>query len=193
MAFKELPRHHSRWYVITGGPSSGKSTVLSYFEKMGYRVIPEAARILIDEEISKGKSIEEIRKDEAEFQRKVLQIKIRIEKNLPRDQIILFDRAIPDSVAYYIVCGLDPKEVIDICKSSQYRKVFFMEQLSFTQDYARTEGTQAIERLNQLLKHSYEQLGYEVISVPVMSVEERVRFIQAHLESEMPYFKCLFT
>jgi len=52
----------SKWYVITGGPSSGKSTVLSCLEKMDYRIIPEAARVLIDEEMAKGKTLEEIRK-----------------------------------------------------------------------------------------------------------------------------------
>jgi predicted ATPase len=174
----------SRWYVITGGPSSGKSTVLSHFEKMGYRVIPEAARLLIDEEISKGKGIEEIRRDEAGFQQKVLKIKIGIEKSLPRDQIIFFDRAIPDSIAYYILCSLDPKEVIDVCENNQYRKVFFMEQLPFSKDYARIERIQDIKRLNQLLKQSYGQLGYEIISVPVMSVKDRVKVIKAHLEPE---------
>jgi len=174
----------TRWYVITGGPCSGKTTVLSHFEKMGYRVIPEAARILIDEEISKGKSIKEIRGDEAAFQKKVLEIKIKIEKNLPRDRVILFDRAIPDSVAYYILYGLDPKEVIDVCENEWYRKVFFMEQLPFIRDYARIEEVHTVERLNQLLRESYQKLGYEVISVPVMSVEERVRFIEGHLNVE---------
>jgi predicted ATPase len=174
----------TRWYVITGGPCSGKTTVLSHFERMGYRVIPEAARVLIDEEISKGRDIKEIRGDEAAFQKRVLEMKIKIEKNLPKDQVILFDRAIPDSMAYYILCGLDPKEVIDVCENKWYRKVFFMEQLPFTKDYARTEETHTVERLNQFLRESYQKLGYEVISVPVMSIEERVRFIKDHLDVE---------
>ena len=56
-----------------------------------------------------------------------------------------------------------------------------MEQLPFDQDYARTEDAQTIEKLNQLLKQTYEQLGYEVMLVPAMSVEERVRFIQDYM------------
>jgi len=171
----------SKWYVITGGPSSGKSTVLSCLEKMDYRIIPEAARVLIDEEMAKGKTLEEIRKDEAGFQQKVLIIKVRIEKELPRDQIIFFDRAIPDSLAYYQLSGLNSKEVLEACQKDQYKRVFLMEQLPFDQDYARTEDAQTIEKLNQLLKQTYEQLGYEVVLVPAMSVEERVRFIQDYM------------
>ena len=172
----------SKWYVVTGGPSSGKSSVLAYFEKIGYRVIPEAARVLIDEEVAKGKTIEEIRRNEADFQRRVLALKLKIEKELPKDQLIFLDRAVPDSIAYYSTCGLNPKEALDVCQGGQYKKVFLMEQLPYVQDYARTENAQSIERLNQLLRQIYERLGYEVILVPVMSVEDRVKFIQSHIE-----------
>lgn len=171
----------SNWYVITGGPSSGKSTVLEHIEKLGYKVIPEATRSLIDEEKAAGKTIKDIRRDEAEFQRRVLARKIKIESELPRDQLIFFDGAIPSSVAYFETSGLDPQQALSVCQKGQYRKVFLMEQLPFVQDGARTENTETIKELNRLLKKAYEDLGYEVISVPVMSVEERVKFIQAHI------------
>lgn len=171
----------SDWYVITGGFSSGKSTVLSCFEKMGYKTIPDAARILIDEEMAVGKTIEEIRRNEREFQQKVLAIKLRVENKLSGNQIIFFDRAIPDSAAYYQICGLNPKEVLDVCQKGQYEKVFFMEQLPLIKDYARTEDSQTAKRLNQFLKQTYKQLGYKVIFVPVMSIKKRVKFIQSRL------------
>ena len=41
-----------------------------------YVIYPEAARVFIDKEMAKGKSLKEIRGDEAEFQRKILKIKI---------------------------------------------------------------------------------------------------------------------
>lgn len=75
--------NNSKWYVITGGPSSGKTTVLRELEKLGYIIYSEAARVFIDKEMKGGKSLEEIRRNEAEFQRKVLKIKIKIEKSAP--------------------------------------------------------------------------------------------------------------
>jgi len=167
----------SKWYVITGGPSSGKTTVLKELEKMGYIVYPEAARVFIDKEMAKGKSLKEIRGDEAEFQRKVLKIKVEVEKTAPKDKIVFFDRAIPDSIAYYQICGLDPKEVLKFCQPRKYKKIFFLEQLPFDQDYARIEDGETIKKLNKLLKESYENLGYEVIKIPAMSVQERVKKI----------------
>ena len=59
----------NNWYVITGAPHSGKTSVLKLLEEKGYRVIYEAARIYIDQEIEKGRTIEEIRESELEFQK----------------------------------------------------------------------------------------------------------------------------
>lgn len=176
------------WYVITGGPSSGKTTVLNELAKLGYIVNPEAARVLIDEEMAKGKSIEEIRGPtkggypEAEFQKKVLKIKIDVEKAAPKDKIVFFDRAIPDSIAYYQICGLDPKEVLKSCRGKVYRKIFFLEQLPFDQDYARVEDAETIKKLNKLLKESYQNLGYEIIEIPAISVQKQVKKILTEMK-----------
>ena len=171
------------WYVITGGPSSGKTTVLKELEKMGYIVYPEAARVFIDKEMAKGKSLKEIRGDEAEFQRKVLKIKIKVEKAAPKNKIVFFDRAIPDSIAYYQICGLDPKEVLKFCKKKIYRKIFFFEQLPLEKDYARVEDGKTIKKLNKLLKKTYKDLGYKVIAIPPMSIKKRVKKILIKIEN----------
>jgi len=59
-----------KWYVITGGPCSGKTTIIKELRKIGYIVYPEAARIFIDKEIRKGRLLKEIRKNEAKFQKR---------------------------------------------------------------------------------------------------------------------------
>jgi predicted ATPase len=169
--------------VITGGPSSGKTTILNELAKLGYIVYPEAARILIDKEMAKGKTIKEIRKNEVEFQKKVLKMKVKIENKAPKEKIVFFDRAIPDSIAYYQICGLDPKEVLRFCKKKRYRKVFFLEQLPFEKDYARIEDGKTLKKLNKLLKKSYKKLGYEVISIPPMSIKKRLNKILKEIES----------
>ncbi|MBZ9572024.1 ATP-binding protein [Patescibacteria group bacterium] len=172
----------NNWYVITGGPSSGKTTVLNELAKLGYITIPDAARALIDKEMSEGKTLEEIRKDEVEFQRKILKIKIGREKRIPKNKIVFFDNAIPCSIAYYQICGLDSKEVIRLCQEQSYRKIFFLEQFSFKKDYARAEDKQIANKLSKLLKESYENLGYEVIDISVMSTKNRVQKILAEVK-----------
>lgn len=170
------------WYVITGGPSSGKTTVLNELAKLGYVIYPEAARVFIDQEMAKVKSLKEIRGNEAEFQRKVLKLKIEVEKAAPKNKIVFFDRVIPDSIAYYQICNLEPREVLKFCKKKQYKKIFLFEQFPFNQDYARVEDDKTIEKLNKLLKESYEKLGYKVVDIPIISVSERVKRILKEIE-----------
>lgn len=169
------------WYVMTGGTSSGKTTLLEKLEKLGYYVVKEASRVLIDECRAKGISTKELRKDEGSFQQRVLQIKLEIEEKTPKDRVVFFERAIPDSIAYYKVCGLDAQEIEKISRN-RYKKIFFLEQLPFQQDYARTEDETTVRKLNQLLLKSYKNLGYEVVFVPAVSIEERLKLVLAHLK-----------
>lgn len=179
----------SNWFVVTGGPSSGIDSVLEGLAVKGYQVVPEAARTLIDEEIAKGKTLEEIRGNRAkeqEFQRRVLEIKLKTEKELPRDQTFFLDRATPDSIPYYQNCGLPTQKAREVSEANLYKRVFWLEQLpQFTKDYARIEKPRTARKISRLLKKSYGQLGYEVVRVPVMSVEDRVKLILG----QMPDFR----
>jgi predicted ATPase len=168
----------TNWYVITGGPSSGKTKLIIHLAFMGYLTIPEAARALIDNEMSKGRTIEQIRADEFKFQKKVLKMKIDAENRIPANHIAFFERGIPDSIAYYKICRENIEPVVKASKKRRYKKVFLLEQLPFEKDYARTEDEELANKISKLLHDSYSSLGYELISVPVMkSIEERVNFI----------------
>ena len=61
-------RRQTNWYVITGGPSSGKTTTVNLLKARGYKTTIEHARHYLDTQQSNGKTVEEIRKHQAEFQ-----------------------------------------------------------------------------------------------------------------------------
>lgn len=178
----------TNWYVITGGPSSGKTKVIEGLARLRYAVVSETARTLIDSEREKYKAIEEIRADEAEFQRKIFEMKIAVENELSPEQIIFFDRGIPDSIAYYQIAGLNPASVIKEAGKRRYRGIFFLEQLPYKKDYARVEEKKTVRQLNKLLLKAYQDLKYEVVRVPVKSIEERINFILRKLKRKRPGF-----
>ena len=173
---------NTNWYVVTGGPSSGKTKVIEHLAFLEYAIAPETARILINIEQNKGRTIEEIRTDEAEFQRKILQMKIEIEDKISPEQITFFDRGIPDSIAYYQIAGLNPVSVIKEAKKRKYRGIFFLERLPYKKDYARIEDKKTVRELNKLLYEAYRNLEYKVVRVPVKPVKERVNFILSKLD-----------
>lgn len=173
----------TNWYVVTGGPSSGKTKAIEHLAFLGYPIIPEAARILIDNERSKGRTTEEIRVSETEFQRIVLQMKIDAENRTPADQTTFFERGIPDSIAYYKICREDPEPAVTASQKRRYKGVFLLEQLPFEKDYARIEDEKTAHELSRLLHDSYSDLGYEVICVPpIKPIDKRVAFILSRVQ-----------
>ncbi len=140
----------TNWCVITGGPASGKTKIIEYLTFLGYPVIQELARILIAVEKSKGKTTEEIRSDEAEFQKKLLKMKTELEDRILPNQLTFFDRGIPDSIAYYKLCKVDPKEAIEASKKRRYKVVFLLDQvlISFENDGYRIETNKLANELN---------------------------------------------
>lgn len=168
---------HTNWQVITGAPCSGKTAVIFELEQMGYRVVHEAARAFIDEQLQKGRGILEIKSDVFSFENHILSQKIKVEQSLPDNELIFLDRAIPDSIAYYILEGIDPVDPIHKSQSIQYKNIFLFARLRFEKDDVRSEDEVIADRLDRLLQKSYETLDYDVIRVPVMSIKDRVEFI----------------
>lgn len=174
-----MTNKHNKWYVITGGPSTGKTTMLHELQKLGYAVVPEAARLVIDEGIAAGLSVAEIRKDEEAFQAKVLERKIAIESQQDQSVPTFFDRGMHDTLAYnrYYGYAISPSAEHAFHESHYYR-VFLFEPLPvFERDYVRTESDDFPEHIYHLLNTAYSEYGMEPLIVPAMSVQERVAFV----------------
>ncbi len=168
----------TEWYVITGGPSSGKTTTVELLKQRGYKTTIEHARHYIDTQRVTGKTTEEIRANQLIFQRGVLDMQIEQENSISENEVVFLDRALPDALAYYRFLNLpeDPG-LIDALQSASYKKVFIMDPLPLTKDYARTEDEAAQKKIHQLLTEVYESLPFPVVHVPVLPPEERVDFI----------------
>ena len=172
----------NNWYVITGGPGSGKTTTVNLLNAKGYKTTIEHARHYIDSQRQNGKTVEEIRKHQEEFQMRVLEMQIAQEAALAPDELVFLDRAIPDALAYYRFLNLPvSRKLTEALQEVNYKKVFVLDILPLVQDYARREDEAAQKKIHQLLIEVYESLGPPVVHVPVLSPEERVHFILAHL------------
>lgn len=167
----------THWYVITGAPSSGKTTLLRELEKAGYCVVHEVARTIIELELAQGRTLQQIRADKRSFENRILHAKIAIEAKLAKDEVIFLDRGIPDSIAYFELSGLDPTIAIAKSPSDHYRKVFLLDPLPYKRDHVRIEQSGAAAELDRALESSYRQLGYDVQRIGAMPVRDRLRII----------------
>ena len=170
------------WYVITGGPSSGKSTAIQILKDLGYATTQEVARHFIDLQRINGRSTDEIRSNQRQFQHKVLNLQNDLERRLDPQELIFLDRGLPDELAYYQYFNLPPDEkLVEYLEFATYKKIFIMDLLPLCEDYARTEDVVAQRELHQLIIDTYKQRSEPVVMVPVLPPKERVQFILDNL------------
>src|SRR3989344_3698381 len=90
--------------VLTGGPCAGQTTTIDELSRRGHPVLAEPARLIIDEKLAAGHEIAEIVGD-SEWLPSIVRRAHAMELEVPTNEVFFFDRAIPDSLAYYRIAG----------------------------------------------------------------------------------------
>lgn len=93
-------------FVVTGGPGSGKSSLIDAMTRRGFRTMPEAGRAIIQDQVRIGGPALPWA-DRAIFAELMLGWELRsYHEALASDAPVLMDRGIPDVVGYLTLCGL---------------------------------------------------------------------------------------
>lgn len=181
MAFGQI----TQWVVITGAPSSGKTSVIEALQKRGYATQEESARAVIEEKLQSGQTLDEVRAPASagRLQGEILERKLALEKKLDPHTIAFLDRGIPDSISYFRLAGIDTAPAIAASKLYKYRQVFIFDRLPLQKDGVRSESENIASLLDAAIENDYKAMGYNPVRVPVMPIEERADFILAHLGS----------
>ena len=167
--------------VITGGPGSGKTSLISFLKEQGHQCMPEISRAVTLE--AKKQGIDQLfLKDPILFSNKLLEGRLKqfcdtlnLEKTF-----LFFDRGLPDITAYMDYSNTQyPKHFFEVCNANRYDHIFLLPPWKeiYKQDNERYETfNEALEIHTYLLK-GYENYGYRVIEVPFGSLENRMKYI----------------
>ena len=161
-----------RKIVITGGPCSGKTSLIRKLAKLGYTVVREAAADIISE------GIYHPQKEPLAFQRKVVATQVDREKRAESktNDLIFCDRGIYDGLAYLRFYGISESE-LHLPEEWGYLMAFHLSQLRYEKDRIRSEKPEEALVISQLLRQIYIEKEIPLETVPVMSVAQRARFV----------------
>src|SRR5689334_18338121 len=93
-------------FVITGAMGSGKSTVLKLIQSTGFNVIEEPARQILAEQRSIGDEGVPEKNPKYFFQLMLSRAIYQFKQTQTLDEDIIFDRGIPDILAYFNLFNL---------------------------------------------------------------------------------------
>ncbi len=168
-------------YILTGGPGSGKSSILLDLEIChGEHVVREAAEDYIKSRQAKGK------KDpwtEPDFQDRILDLQLQRESRVPNNaKRVFIDRGVADGLAYAMPLSETFKRIEFKSKRIRYDQVFLIEPLEQTEkNEVRRENRDESLILGRKLEQIYSGFGYEPISIASGPLEERVQKILLYI------------
>jgi len=174
-----------RYFVLTGGPGSGKTTLIEALGATGHAVAPEAGRGIIRHHMAVGGPALPWN-DPALFAELMLIWEMRShEAARAGTGPVFFDRGVPDVIGYLRLTGLPvPPHMQKAAEQFRYNpNVFILPPWPeiFTQDAERRQDLGEAQRTYEAMVEVYRDCGYELIEIPRLPVEERLRFMLGRL------------
>ncbi len=171
--------------VITGGPGTGKTSVIEALEAHGHFCFHEVSREIIQQAQKEGIN-QLFLKDPLLFSEMLLEGRIKQHKEAEKfiAEHVFLDRGVPDVVAYMNYFGNKyPPIFREVCQHYLYDKVFILPPWKqiYTEDKERYESYEQAVAIHDELARTYDLSGYDPVEVPCGTVTERTNFILDHL------------
>jgi len=173
-----------KYFIITGAPSTGKSSVVNELIKRGYVCHDEIARQVIKENQGKNNNLLPW-VDMLAFSDEVYSRMEKLVASLGNDTLCFLDRSMVDLIGYMNFANQEaPVRYAEGAKKAGYSPdVFYMPFWKdiFANDEQRLESTEEAMKIDKSLRSAYTDLGFNLVEVPIGSIEERVDYILEQL------------
>lgn len=153
--------------AVTAGPCRGKTTLVENLAWRGYTVIPEAARMIIEEEQRKDSDCLPWR-NLYNFQQKVAKTILELESSFD-SELVFCDRGLLDGIAYCEDGRIQTPKIISDFSNKRYDLVLSLDALpNYKTDESRKETKQKAFEIHEKTVRLYRNEGYPVYDVPAI-------------------------
>ena len=167
--------------IITGGPGTGKTSLIEELRKNDFKCFDEISREITLKYREKG--IEQLfLSDPNLFSQELLNGRIQQFNNSINLQAncVFFDRGIPDIIAYLnFKKAYLSKKILKSIDKYRYDMIFLLEPWEdiYTFDKIRYESFDQVITIDSYIKNTYKEFGYNPIIVPKDNIRNRADFI----------------
>ncbi|HEY0054651.1 MAG TPA: AAA family ATPase [Pedobacter sp.] len=167
-------------FIITGGPGSGKTSLIEQLELRGYACSKEASRQLIIEQVALvSEALPWLNlsafADLALERMKVLYCESQ------NSSLTFFDRGIPDIIGYLKFAGRAVAEkyyeALDDCSYNSTAFILPPWEEIYVNDSERWQSFEESVQIYEAIKETYGELNFNLIEVPKVPIKDRVTFI----------------
>jgi len=179
---------NSKKIVITGGPGTGKTSIINELKNQNHYCFDEFIRELtlkakeeVDTDLQISNPIAFVN-NPLEFNTQLLKGRLEQFKQATalNKELVFFDRGIPDVLAYMNFFNQEYNdEFLKICHNNKYSHVFLLPpwKAIYKSDSGRFETFEEAIKIYKSLKQAYKNLGYSITEVPFGTIDKRIDFI----------------
>lgn len=174
-----------RLHVITGGPGSGKSTLIEALAGRGVATSAEVGRAIIKEQVAAGGTALPWADHGAFAEQMVVREIAAHQAALATGEAVVLDRGVPDVIGFLRVSGLAVPPPIDAAaRTYRYNPRVFIAPWwpdIFTTDAERKQTPEQARATFEVMVGTYRDYGYRLIELPRDTVAARVAFVLDHI------------
>ncbi len=174
--------------VITGGPGTGKTSLIRALKKHNFHCFDEVIRALtleLKKSVDSSSHVSNpiaFANDPLDFNMRLLNGRIAQfnKASAINKALSFFDRGIPDVLAYMDYFNQEYGDAFtNACETHMYSTVFLLPpwEAIYKTDNERLETYDEAVKIHNHLASTYKRFGYNSIEVPFGSIEERTNFI----------------